>query len=134
MRFTGAEDHLVYLWDPSTVEGMPIWAFLLSSPGQATHMGTTVFCPSPLDIGAGDSNLGLYVCSADTLPKIHLKIDTLESLQPQQKGIGTYISQLPCLSAWGLSFLSATIQRTIQILPADPVFLLPLDSLSPHPF
>lgn len=49
VRFTGAEDHLVYLWDPSTVEGMPIWAFLLSSPGQATHMGTTVFCPSPLD-------------------------------------------------------------------------------------
>lgn len=35
VRFTGAEDHLVYLWDPQTVEGMPIWAFptQISRPG-----------------------------------------------------------------------------------------------------
>lgn len=24
VRFTGAKDHLIYLWDPSTVEEMPI--------------------------------------------------------------------------------------------------------------
>lgn len=47
MRLTGAEDHLVYLWDPRTVEGMPIWAFptQISKPG-CPH-GNNCLLPKP---------------------------------------------------------------------------------------